>query len=137
MRRQNTLRSGTALSQRQLRVGEQIRHVVADLLLRGAVHDPAITGTTLTVSEARVSRDLRQATVYVTELGGDLRAEIAAALTRAAPYLGGEVARQMHLKYAPRLVFKADESFAEGARIDALLARHQRLGADPDEDGDG
>ncbi|MGI9508412.1 MAG: 30S ribosome-binding factor RbfA [Geminicoccaceae bacterium] len=115
-------RSGAGgLNQRQLRVGERLRHVLADLFSKGAVHDPVIAGTPLTISEVRITRDLRQATVYVVELGGDLSPEVEAALKRATPFIRGEVARQSNLKYAPNLTFRADETFAESARIDALL----------------
>jgi ribosome-binding factor A len=112
---------GTEQSQRQLRVGEALRHVLAELLMRGAVHDPLLAEASLTVSEVRVSRDLRHAVAYVTELGGELRPELLEALARAAPYLRGEAARRVHLKYAPELSFRVDPSFAEAARIDAIL----------------
>jgi ribosome-binding factor A len=114
------------LNQRQLRVGERLRHILADMLARGAVHDPVIAGTPLTISEVRVSRDLRQATVYLVELGGALSAEVNTALQRASPFIRGEVARAANLKYAPTLTFKADETFAESARIDALLDEARR-----------
>jgi len=112
-------------SQRQLRVGEQIRHVLAELLMGGAVHDPVLAETSLTVSEVRISRDLRRATVFVTELGGELGGGTRAALARATPWLRGEVARRMYLKYAPDLVFEPDTSFAEAARLEALLAEER------------
>ena len=113
---------GGELNQRQLRVGERLRHVLADLFSRGAVHDPVIAERPLTISEVRVTRDLRNATVYVVELGGHLSEDVKAALVRATPFLRGEVARRSNLKYAPMLTFRVDESFAESARIDALLA---------------
>ena len=94
-----------APSQRQLRVAEQMRHLLAEQLLRGELHDPRLAGRSLTVAEVRVSRDLKSATVYTTELGGELTREAAAALQQASAYLGGWLARQMHLKYAPRLQF--------------------------------
>jgi ribosome-binding factor A len=124
-------------SQRQLRVGEALRHVLAELLMRGAVHDPLLAEANLTVSEVRMSRDLRHAVAYVTELGGDLREELLEALTRAAPYLRGEAARRLHLKYAPTLSFRVDPSFAEAARIDALLARERATLERAREDDDG
>jgi ribosome-binding factor A len=130
---------GGQQSQRQLRVGEALRHVLAELLMRGAVHDPLLAEANLTVSEVRMSRDLRHAVAYVTELGGDLRDELLEALSRAAPHLRGEAARRIHLKYAPTLSFRVDPSFAEAARIDALLAR-ERASLDrarEDEDGEG
>jgi ribosome-binding factor A len=124
-------------SQRQLRVGEALRHVLAELLQRGAVHDPRLAEANLTVSEVRMSRDLRHATAYVTELGGDLRRELLDALERAAPRLRGEAARRVHLKYAPTLDFRVDPSFAEAARIDALLARERAELERAREDDDG
>jgi ribosome-binding factor A len=123
-------------SQRQLRVGEGLRHVLAELLLRGEVHDPLLSETQLTVAEVRVTPDLRQAMVYVTELGGELRAEVRQALERAAPFLRGEAARRMHLKYAPELSFQADRSFSEAARIEALLAAERRTLEGQREDAD-
>lgn len=123
-------------SQRQLRVGEEIRHVLAELLMRGAVHDPALAEASVTVSEVRMSRDLRRATVFLTELGGELGADVRAGLERAGPYLRGEIARRMHLKYAPELVFQADASFAEAARIDALLARERSRQDEPEGNDD-
>ncbi len=133
-------KGGTAggLNQRQLRVGERLRHVLADLFSRGAIHDPVIAERPLTISEVRITRDLRQATVYVVELGGDLSPEMEAALIRATPFIRGEVARQSSLKYAPNITFRADETFAESARIDALLheARRGRPTAGGPDDGD-
>jgi ribosome-binding factor A len=129
--------AGPQRSQRQLRVGEALRHVLAELLMRGTVHDPLLAEANLTVSEVRMSRDLRHAVAYVTELGGDLRGELLEALTRAAPYLRGEAARRIHLKYAPSLTFQVDPSFAEAARIDALLARERASLERAREDDDG
>jgi ribosome-binding factor A len=118
-------------------VGEALRHVLAELLMRGAVHDPLLAEANLTVSEVRMSRDLRHAVAYVTELGGELRGELLEALEQAAPYLRGEAARRIHLKYAPTLVFRVDPSFAEAARIDALLARERASLDQAREDDDG
>ncbi|MDH3659788.1 MAG: 30S ribosome-binding factor RbfA [Alphaproteobacteria bacterium] len=130
---------GGGLNQRQLRVGERLRHVLADLFARGVVHDPVIAQTRLTISEVRITRDLRQATVYLVELGGELSDDVQAALVRATPFIRGEVARQSNLKYAPMLTFKPDETFAESARIDALLdqARQSRDACDANDDEDG
>lgn len=108
-------------SQRQLRVGEQIRHCLADLLMRGQVREPELSEVSLTVSEVRMSRDLRRATVFLTELGGGLRPSTRAALERATPYLRGELTRRSRLKYAPDLVFTPDSSFDQATRIDALI----------------
>ncbi len=109
------------LSQRQLRVGEQMRHLLAGYLLRNEIHDPRLEGVSVTVTEVRISRDLRNATVYANELGGELSAPVRAALRAAAPRLAGRLAREMHLKYAPRLAFTADPSFAEAEKIERLL----------------
>lgn len=117
---------GGGLNQRQLRVGERLRHILSDLFSRGVVHDPVIAETPLTISEVRVTRDLRQAAVYLVELGGGLSDDVKAALERAAPFLRGEVARAANLKYAPSLTFRPDETFAESARIDALLDEARR-----------
>ncbi len=136
MGRERTPSSG-GLNQRQLRVGERLRHILADLFARGVVHDPVIAATHLTVSEVRITRDLRQATVFVVELGGDLRPEVQEALIRATPFLRGEVARQSNLKYAPNLTFRVDESFAELARIDALLNEARRTLPGDGDDGHG
>lgn len=122
--------------QRQLRVGEAVRHALADLLSRGAVHDPVLAESNLTISEVRMSRDLRQATVFVSELGGaGLRPEVEAALGRARPFLRGEVARRVNLKYAPEMRFQLDTSFDEAERIERLLAREKAdLGLDQEDD---
>jgi ribosome-binding factor A len=128
---------GPEQSQRQLRVGEALRHVLAELLMRGQVHDPVLAAAHLTVSEVRMSRDLRHAIAYVTELGGDLRSDTLKALERAAPFLRGEAGRRVQLKYAPTLSFRVDPSFAEAARIDDLLARERAELARAHEDDDG
>jgi ribosome-binding factor A len=129
--------AGPGQSQRQLRVGEGLRHVLAELLMRGEIHDPVIAEAHLTVSEVRMTPDLRHAMVFVTELGGELRAEVSRALARAAPRLRGEVARRLHLKYAPELSFRADTSFREAARIEALLAEERSTLARQAENDDG
>jgi ribosome-binding factor A len=106
---------------RLLRVGEEIRHILAEVLMRGEVHDPVLQTTPITVSEVRVSPDLRHATVFVEPLGGQNEAEVIAALKKNAAYLKGEVGHKLRTKYTPQLKFLIDESFAEGDRIEALL----------------
>jgi ribosome-binding factor A len=123
-----------APSQRQLRVGEAIRHAIAEMLMRDDLHQPALEGTHLTVTEARVSPDLRHATVFVAELGRGLRPEVQAALERVAPVLAGRVARAIHLKYAPVLRFVHDTSFEDARRIEELLIEAKRSRPPP---GDG
>jgi len=113
--------SGRTPSQRQLRVGEVIRHALADILQRGDVHDPAFDGIVVTVPEVRVAPDLRLATVFVVPLGGKGAAAILAAFERNKKYLRGEVARRVNLRYAPDLNFQLDASFDEGDRIERLL----------------
>jgi ribosome-binding factor A len=128
--------AGAGPSQRQLRVGEELRHVLAELLTRGHLRESALADTRFTVSEVRISADLRHAVVFVTELGGELAPERLAALQRVAPKLRGEVTRRMRLKYAPDLTFRPDRSFAEAAHIEALLARERAaVGRDEDDDG--
>jgi len=114
-------RSGGAPSPRQRRVAEQMRHLLAEYLTRGEVHDPRLEGRSLTVSEVRVSPDLRHATVYLSELGRPLSEEARRALQAAAGRLAGRLAREMRLKYAPRLRFLADERFEVADRIERLL----------------
>ena len=101
------------------------------------MREPGLTDAQLTVSEVRVSADLRHAVVFVTELGGELSPERLEALQRAAPQLRGEAARRMRLKYAPDLSFRPDRSFAEAARIEALLAKERTAVGRDREDDDG
>ncbi len=110
-----------AASQRQLRVGELIRHAVADMLTRGEVHDPVIASHMITIPEVRMSPDLRLATVYVMPLGGRDADKVIAALERNQRYLRGEIARHVNLKFSPDIRFHADERFAEAERIEKLL----------------
>jgi ribosome-binding factor A len=101
------------------------------------LRDPLLAEASLTVTEVRPSRDLRHATVFVTRLGGELGDDLLAALARAAPYLRGEAARRLHLKYAPELAFRPDTSFAEAARIETLLEEERAQFARHSEDDDG
>ena len=112
---------GRAPSQRQLKVGELIRHALSDILLHGEVHDPALEGTVVTIPEVRMSPDLKVATVFVMPLGGKDGAAIVAAFERHRKFLRGDVAHRVNLRYAPDLRFRLDTSFDEGDRIDALL----------------
>ena len=108
-------------TQRQLRVGELIRHELADLLARGEVHDPVIEGHMITVPEVRVSADLRLATIYVMPLGGRDAKDVIDALERNSRYVRGEIARRVNLKFAPEIRFRIDERFDEAERIEKLL----------------
>jgi len=109
-------------SQRQLKVGEQVRHVLAEALLRGELRDPRIDGSRLTVTEVRVSPDLKNGKVFVSELGkDDVDPSALAALTGASAYLAGRLARELNLKYAPRLRFEPDTTFKSVAKLERLL----------------
>jgi ribosome-binding factor A len=108
-------------SQRQLRVGELIRHELADMLTRGDIHDPVIQAHLITVPEVRMSPDLRLATIYVMPLGGRDVDAVIDALDRNKRYVRGEIARRVNLKFAPEIRFRADERFDEAERIEKLL----------------
>ncbi|HXD15178.1 MAG TPA: 30S ribosome-binding factor RbfA, partial [Xanthobacteraceae bacterium] len=108
-------------SQRQLRVGELIRHEVAEMLSRGDVHDPVIEAHMITVPEVRMSADLRLATIYVMPLGGRNEEDVLDALERNKRYMRGEIARRVNLKFAPEIRFRIDERFDEAERIEKLL----------------
>ena len=108
-------------SVRLLRVGEQVRHALSDVLMRGDVHDEVLASHSVSVTEVRMSPDLRHATVFVKPLLGADEGEVMKALKRNVRYLKGEVARRVNTKYAAQLKFLADESFDEGSHIDALL----------------
>ena len=112
-------------SQRQLRVGELVRHAMAEMLTRGEVHDPVIEGHLITVPEVRMSADLRLATIYVMPMGGRDAEEVVAAFERHKKFLRAEVAHRINLKFAPDLRFRVDERFAEAERIDKLLRSPQ------------
>ena len=108
-------------SQRQLRVGELVRHAIAEMLARGDVHDPIIEAHLITVPEVRMTADLRLATIYVMPLGGRDAEEVVAAFERNKKYLRAEIAERINLKFAPDIRFRVDERFAEAERIDRLL----------------
>ena len=106
---------------RSLRVGEQVRHALSDILSRGDVHDETLASHLVTITEVRMSPDLRHATVFAKPLlGADEEAVLKAMRTHTA-YLQREVARRINLKYAAKLKFLGDESFDEGSHIDKLL----------------
>jgi ribosome-binding factor A len=108
-------------SQRQLRVGELVRHAMADMLARGDVHDPVIEGHLITVPEVRMTADLRLATIYIMPLGGRDANEVIAAFERHKKFLRAEIAHRINLKFAPDIRFRIDERFEEAERIDKLL----------------
>ncbi len=110
-----------APSQRQLRVGEELRHVLSEIISRGGLSDPALADANLTVTEVRLSPDLRNATVFVIPLGGAELESKVDALNRASSYFRGQVARAVDLRNSPRLSFAADRSFDEANKIDSIL----------------
>jgi ribosome-binding factor A len=129
--------SASGGSQRQLRVGEQVRHAIAEILAQGSVHDADLEGHIITVPEVRMSPDLKLATIYVMPLGGRDTEVVLAALERNKKFLRGDVARRVNLKFAPDLRFRVDERFDEAERIEKLLrtpAVQKDLEQDPDTD---
>jgi ribosome-binding factor A len=110
-------------SVRPFRVGEQVRHILSEILQRGDVHDETLARHMVSVTEVRMSPDLRHATVFVKPLLGRDEEAVLKALRQNTAYLQREVARRVKMKYAARLKFLADESFEEGSHIDALLRR--------------
>ena len=118
-----TRQRNRAPSQRQLRVGEEIRHAIAALIERGSMKDPELRDVPVTVTEVRASPDLRHAQVFVTPLGCGDSGKIVAALNRAAPYFRAQVASAVRLRYAPQLSFAPDTSFEQASRIDSILRR--------------
>ncbi len=114
-------KSSAPAGQRQLRVGEEMRHVLARLLSDNPLADPDLHGKIITVTEVRVSPDLRNATAFVTPLGGSETAKVVAALNRAHGYFRGEVAHAINMRFAPTIRFRADETFEEASRIERIL----------------
>ena len=135
-------REPRSASQRQLRVAEEIRHALAVILERGELRDPGLSETPVTVTEVRISADLRNATAFVMPLGGGDVETVVAALSRARPFLRRRVAGAVQLKYVPELHFIADTSFDAVDHLEALLgdarvARDLDAAVDDGEDGHG
>jgi ribosome-binding factor A len=122
-------------SVRTLRVGEQVRHVLSEILQRGDVHDETLANHLVSITEVRMSPDLRHATVFVKPLLGKDEDVVLKALRTNTAYLQREVASRVQTKYAAKLKFLADESFDEGSHIDALL-RAPKVAQDLDQNGD-
>jgi ribosome-binding factor A len=121
MMRHHKSSSSPGGSQRQLRVGEIVRHAMADILAQGSAHDADLEGHIITVPEVRMSPDLKLATIYVMPLGGRDADKVLAALDRNKKFLRGEVARRVNLKFAPDVRFRLDDRFDEAERIEKLL----------------
>jgi ribosome-binding factor A len=110
-------------TQRQLRVGEELRHALARILLRGELRDPALQDVTVTVTEVRITPDLKSATAYVMPLAGREAASVIEGLMRSAGYLRAQLAREVPLRHTPGLAFALDTSFDHAHRINELLHR--------------
>lgn len=110
-------------SQRQLRGGELIRRAVSDIIALGHLHDPALDGVSITVTEARMSPDMRHATVFVSTLGLADPDAVAAGLNRASGFLQKELGDQIEMKFTPKLRFVPDERFDEASHVEELLQR--------------
>lgn len=125
-------------SNRQLRVGEMLRHALADVLYRNEIRDTDLDGVSITITQVKPSPDMRYATVYCEPLGGKNGKEIVAALNRHKGFLRGEMGKLISIKFTPDLRFVEDESFAEAEKIETIL-KSERVSRDlvpPDEDSD-
>ncbi len=122
-------------SQRQLRVGEEIRHTLVRVLDRGDLRDPLLCEANVTITQVEVSPDLQNATAFVVPLGGNQSDEIVRALNRAAGYLRGQLGREIQLRHTPRLGFERDLSFDRADEIEHLL-RSPRVRRDLERDGE-
>jgi ribosome-binding factor A len=116
-------RRDKAPSQRQLRVGEELRHALSRILARCELRDPALVDLNLTVTEVRVSPDLKNATAYVVPLGGGGLEAAVAALNHAGGFFRSRLAQEVALRHAPRVAFAPDRSFDEARRVDQILER--------------
>ena len=114
-------KSSARAGQRQLRVGEQMRHALAEILREHHLADPDLHDKIITVTEVRVSPDLRNATAFVLPLGGTETDKTLQALNRAAGYFRGELGRAVKMQFTPTIRFRADETFEEATRIERLL----------------
>jgi ribosome-binding factor A len=130
-------RGDKAPSQRQLRVGEELRHAIANVIERGEFRDPDLQGRGITVTEVRVSPDLRNATVFVVPLGGGDPTPILAGLKRAKAFLRHELSRAVQLRAVPDLWFQPDTTFDEASRIEDILRSpvvRRDIGLDDEDD---
>ena len=109
-------------SQRQLRAGELIRHALTDILAREEFADPALHGKSITITEVRISPDLKNASAFAAPLGGEDMGKTIEALNRAAGFIRGRLSREIEMRHTPNLRFLADDSYDEARRIDELLS---------------
>ncbi|MBV8939960.1 MAG: 30S ribosome-binding factor RbfA [Alphaproteobacteria bacterium] len=108
---------------RPLRIGEEIRHALSEIFLRGETHIPVLDGASITVSEVRLSPDLRNATVFIMPLAGSNQADVMQALGESGPYIRHLLAAKVALRYMPKLHYKLDQSFEEAERVNSLLKK--------------
>lgn len=120
-------------SVRVLKVGERVRHILSELLARGEVHDDVVSAANISVTEVRMTPDLRHATAYIKPLLGAGEDEVVHALRQNTAFLQREIAKRLGLKFAPKLRFRKDESFAEADRIEMLL-RDPKVARDLEDD---
>ncbi len=120
-RKKSTTASGKGPSQRMLRVGEMVRHKLSELLIRGEIHDDVLASHVVSITEVRISPDLKIATAYVMPLGGKDTEKVLAALHKHKKFIRSEIAQTLDLRYAPDIRFREDETFDEVSRIDQLL----------------
>ena len=111
------------VNQRQQRVAEEIRHVLANIIQRGELKDPQLMDLSVTVSEVRVSPDLKNATAFIAPLGGGSSEALATAMNRAAPFIRMRLGKELSLKYLPKVIFEADRSFDYAQKIESILAQ--------------
>ena len=142
MSRQQFHPSQKGPSQRQLRVGEMLRHALSEILREREIRDPDLAGVSVTVTQVKPSPDMRHATVFVEPLGGKKADTVVAALNRHRGYLRGEMGRTIALKFTPELRFVEDTSFAEAERINKILhservARDLKHADEGEKDDDG
>ena len=115
-------KKGRELSQRQLKVGEVLRHALAEAFLRGVLYDPDLQGVSITISEVRISPDLHNATAYISALGGtNDKKTLITKLNRAAPEIRTVIAKKVQLRYAPLITFRYDEIFEQAAHIEGVI----------------
>lgn len=114
-------RSSKAPTQRQLRVGEEIRHALSFIFTQGTIYEPELVGVSITVPEVRISPDLRNATAFVFPLAGNAPAGFIDALNRISPQITHQVTKRVKLRFAPRISFKLDKSFEVANNIENLI----------------
>ena len=117
------IRIEAVVNQRQQRVAEEIRHVLANIIQRGELKDPQLMDLSVTVSEVRVSPDLKNATAFIAPLGGGSSEALATAMNRAAPFIRMRLGKELSLKYLPKVIFDADKSFDYAQKIESILAQ--------------